>query len=228
MISHPCFNCEPWAVSESHLDLSVLAHSESILALSNGHIGLRGNLEEGEPHGLPGTYLNSFYETRPLPYAGGRLRLPGGRAGRGERHQRQDHPAARRRRAVRRPLRGAAKARTQARVPNRAPAPGGGVGLAGRAGGSDHVGAARLARAPVRCGDPVRGRAARRAGQVRGPVGAGRERAAARGGGEGSSCRGRCRRGAPIGVLLAPRQNGWCSFTGQRRANCGWPPEWII
>jgi alpha,alpha-trehalose phosphorylase len=32
-------------------------------------VGLRGNLEEGEPHGLPGTYLNSVYERRPLPYA---------------------------------------------------------------------------------------------------------------------------------------------------------------
>ena len=37
--------------------------------MSNGHIGLRGNLDEGEPHGMPGTYLNSFYEIRPLPYA---------------------------------------------------------------------------------------------------------------------------------------------------------------
>ena len=40
-----------------------------MFALSNGHIGLRGNLDEGEPNGLPGTYLNSFYELRPLPYA---------------------------------------------------------------------------------------------------------------------------------------------------------------
>ncbi len=39
-----------------------------MFALSNGHIGLRGNLDEGEPHGLPGTYLNSVYEDRPLPY----------------------------------------------------------------------------------------------------------------------------------------------------------------
>jgi len=39
-----------------------------VFALSNGHIGLRGNLDEGEPHGLPGTYLNSVYEDRPLPY----------------------------------------------------------------------------------------------------------------------------------------------------------------
>jgi alpha,alpha-trehalose phosphorylase len=60
---------EPWAVRETELDLSRLAESEAIFALSNGHIGLRANLEEGEPHGLPGTYLNSFYETHPIAHA---------------------------------------------------------------------------------------------------------------------------------------------------------------
>ena len=50
---------EPWAVVERGLDLAALARSESVFALSNGHIGLRGNLDEGDPHGLPGTYLNS-------------------------------------------------------------------------------------------------------------------------------------------------------------------------
>ena len=69
MITHPAFVVEPWAVRETHLDLDVLAQSESVLALSNGHIGLRANLDEGEPFGIPGTYLNSFYEVRPLPYA---------------------------------------------------------------------------------------------------------------------------------------------------------------
>jgi alpha,alpha-trehalose phosphorylase len=69
LIRHRCFPPEPWAVRETGLDLSVLAQSESIFALSNGHIGLRANLEEGEPHGLPGTYLNGFYEIHPLPYA---------------------------------------------------------------------------------------------------------------------------------------------------------------
>ena len=49
--------------------MSILAQTESLFALSNGHIGVRGNLDEGDPHGLPGTYLNSFYEARPLPYA---------------------------------------------------------------------------------------------------------------------------------------------------------------
>ena len=63
------FAVEPWSLRETTLDLDLLAQTESVFALSNGHIGLRGNLDEGEPHGLPGTYLNSFYELRPLPYA---------------------------------------------------------------------------------------------------------------------------------------------------------------
>ncbi len=69
MILHPSFKVEPWALHETELDLDLLAQSESLFALSNGHIGLRGNLDEGEPHGLPGSYLNGFYELRPLPYA---------------------------------------------------------------------------------------------------------------------------------------------------------------
>ena len=47
----------------------MLGQAESLFALSNGHIGVRGTLDEGDPSELPGTYLNSFYETRPLPYA---------------------------------------------------------------------------------------------------------------------------------------------------------------
>ena len=63
------FTIEPWGLHEAELDLDRLAHTETVFALSNGHIGLRANLDEGEPFGLPGTYLNGFYETRPLPYA---------------------------------------------------------------------------------------------------------------------------------------------------------------
>jgi alpha,alpha-trehalose phosphorylase len=69
MIEHPAFAIEPWALRETELRLDVLAQSESLFALGNGHIGLRGNLDEGEPAGLPGTYLNGFHEVRPLPYA---------------------------------------------------------------------------------------------------------------------------------------------------------------
>jgi alpha,alpha-trehalose phosphorylase len=68
VIQHPAFAVEPWALRETELSLEVLAQSESVFALANGHIGLRANLDEGEPNGLPGTYLNGFYEARPLPY----------------------------------------------------------------------------------------------------------------------------------------------------------------
>ncbi|MCZ0990887.1 glycoside hydrolase family 65 protein [Streptomyces diastatochromogenes] len=69
MITHPSFTVEPWCLRETELNLDVLAQSESVFALSNGHIGWRGNLDEGEPHGLPGAYLNGVHERHPLPYA---------------------------------------------------------------------------------------------------------------------------------------------------------------
>jgi alpha,alpha-trehalose phosphorylase len=69
VISHPSIAVEPWSVRETSLSLEHLARTESLFALSNGHIGVRGNLDEGEPHGLPGTYLNGVYELHPQPYA---------------------------------------------------------------------------------------------------------------------------------------------------------------
>ncbi|SEE18525.1 alpha,alpha-trehalose phosphorylase [Streptomyces sp. 2231.1] len=69
MITERSYAVEPWTVRETALDLDVLAQSESVFALSNGHVGWRGNLDEGEPHGLPGSYLNGVHEVHPLPYA---------------------------------------------------------------------------------------------------------------------------------------------------------------
>jgi alpha,alpha-trehalose phosphorylase len=68
VIEHDAYPTEPWAVRETRLDLDFLAQSESIFALANGHLGLRGNLDEGEPRALSGTYLNGFYESIPLSY----------------------------------------------------------------------------------------------------------------------------------------------------------------
>ena len=67
---------EPWCLRESGLDLEQLPVTESLFALSNGHLGLRGNLDEGEPVGQPGTYLSGFYENHPLPYAEGGYGYP--------------------------------------------------------------------------------------------------------------------------------------------------------
>jgi alpha,alpha-trehalose phosphorylase len=76
VILQDAFTVEPWNLRETHLDLDLLAQTESVFALANGHVGWRANLDEGEPHGLPGSYLNGVYETRPLPYAERAYGLP--------------------------------------------------------------------------------------------------------------------------------------------------------
>lgn len=63
------FPVEPWSLTEIGVDHSSLGVHESVFALANGHIGMRGSFEEGEPVVVPGTYLNGFFEERPLPYA---------------------------------------------------------------------------------------------------------------------------------------------------------------
>ncbi len=76
MIPPGLLSTEPWAVAERGLHLDLLGHTETIFSLTNGHIGLRGNLDEGEPHAIPGSYLNGFYESLPLPYAEGGYGYP--------------------------------------------------------------------------------------------------------------------------------------------------------
>jgi alpha,alpha-trehalose phosphorylase len=71
VIDHDCYPADPWGVRETELRLDLLAQSESIFALSNGHLGLRGNLDEGEPRALSGTYLAGFHESFPIAYGEG-------------------------------------------------------------------------------------------------------------------------------------------------------------
>ncbi|GAA0289550.1 glycoside hydrolase family 65 protein [Kineococcus aurantiacus] len=65
---HQLAAAHPWAVREGPLDLDRLAQVESLFALSNGRVGVRGGLEEGVPAGTPGTYLSGAYELWPLIY----------------------------------------------------------------------------------------------------------------------------------------------------------------
>jgi alpha,alpha-trehalose phosphorylase len=60
---------DPWAHRETGWSSALAAQSESLLALSNGYLGLRGTLDEGAPAAVPGTYLNGFFETLPIRYA---------------------------------------------------------------------------------------------------------------------------------------------------------------
>lgn len=68
IIEESGYVCDPWTITWDGVDLDELQRTESTLALSNGHIGLRATLDEGEPQGLPGTYLNGFYEQYPLDH----------------------------------------------------------------------------------------------------------------------------------------------------------------
>ena len=43
------YNCMPWEIAWQGLDLDELQRTETTFALSNGHLGLRGTLDEGEP-----------------------------------------------------------------------------------------------------------------------------------------------------------------------------------
>lgn len=57
-----------WTLEEKDFDPELIPGNETIFALSNGYIGCRGDLEEGENNFHAGTYLNGFYEMRPIQY----------------------------------------------------------------------------------------------------------------------------------------------------------------
>ncbi|MGV9827636.1 glycoside hydrolase family 65 protein [Gordonia sp. NPDC003429] len=63
------FEVDPWELRWHGVEGDGLPCNETLFALSNGYLGLRANLEEGEPIGEPGTYLNGVYELRELPHA---------------------------------------------------------------------------------------------------------------------------------------------------------------
>jgi len=63
---------EDWRITETAFDAGSNLLDETLFALGNGYIGLRGTLEEGfsgsPKQTLEGTYLNGFYETEPIRY----------------------------------------------------------------------------------------------------------------------------------------------------------------
>ena len=60
---------DPWVLLEDEFAPDFLYLTETIFALSNGQLGVRGSLDEGTPHHIIGTYLNGFHETWPISHA---------------------------------------------------------------------------------------------------------------------------------------------------------------
>jgi alpha,alpha-trehalose phosphorylase len=60
---------DPWVLLEDQFAPDFLYLTETIFALTNGHLGVRGSLDEGDPHHIIGTYMNGFHETWPITHA---------------------------------------------------------------------------------------------------------------------------------------------------------------
>jgi alpha,alpha-trehalose phosphorylase len=62
------YPADEWSVIEKAFHPEFLAQSETMLALGNGYLGMRGCPEEGGPNVENATLINGFYETRPIVY----------------------------------------------------------------------------------------------------------------------------------------------------------------
>jgi alpha,alpha-trehalose phosphorylase len=63
------FPADEWNVIEKGFHSEFLAQLETMLALGNGYLGMRGCPEEGGPNTENATFINGFYETHPIVYA---------------------------------------------------------------------------------------------------------------------------------------------------------------
>jgi alpha,alpha-trehalose phosphorylase len=62
------FPADEWDVVEKGFHPEFMAQLETMLALGNGYLGMRGCPEEGGPYAENSTLINGFYETRPIVY----------------------------------------------------------------------------------------------------------------------------------------------------------------
>jgi alpha,alpha-trehalose phosphorylase len=62
------FPADEWDVVEMGFHPEFMAQLETMLALGNGYLGMRGCPEEGGPYAENSTLINGFYETRPIVY----------------------------------------------------------------------------------------------------------------------------------------------------------------
>ena len=63
------FPIEPWALVETGYRPDDLGVTETLFAVANGYLGMRGNPEEGRPSYAHGTFVNGFHETWPIRHA---------------------------------------------------------------------------------------------------------------------------------------------------------------
>ncbi len=63
------FPADPWRIVESAYNAADIGVTETLFAIGNGYLGLRGNVEEGRDFHTHGTFINGFHETWPIRHA---------------------------------------------------------------------------------------------------------------------------------------------------------------
>lgn len=63
------FPADPWRLVETEFDASDMGTTETLFAVGNGYLGLRGNVEEGHDAHAHGTFINGFHETWRIRHA---------------------------------------------------------------------------------------------------------------------------------------------------------------
>ncbi len=59
---------DPWRLVSGRFSFESAAEAETLFAIANGYMGIRGVHEEGLPSNDPGFFLNGLHETWPIPY----------------------------------------------------------------------------------------------------------------------------------------------------------------
>src|SRR3954471_15643889 len=59
---------DPWRLVSRRFSPQNVGESETLMAIANGYMGMRGTHDEGLPSHDPAFFLNGFHETWPIPY----------------------------------------------------------------------------------------------------------------------------------------------------------------
>ncbi len=63
------FPVDEWALVETAFSGADMGRTETLFAVGNGYLGLRGNVDEGRDGHVQGTFINGFHETWPIRHA---------------------------------------------------------------------------------------------------------------------------------------------------------------
>ncbi|MFB2584852.1 glycoside hydrolase family 65 protein [Herbiconiux liukaitaii] len=63
------FPIDEWALTEAQFDTATQGRSETLFAVGNGYLGMRGNFEEGHKAYAEGTFINGFHDTWQIRHA---------------------------------------------------------------------------------------------------------------------------------------------------------------